>query len=145
VDNCKKVDHRNILIKKPFKIFIHDDNCNFIDNNVDLNLSEILSPKCHELHKLIYNKFVSYWNSRILPSVRNAASTLPPKPIATSQQPITDSLVLNEILKALEFDIKWTSKEKNHLKQKKDEIRQKLNKEQFAVVEKLIKKRWNVA
>jgi len=53
--------------------------------------------------------------------------------------------VLNEILKALEFDIKWTSKEKNHLKQKKDEIRQKLNKEQFAVVEKWIKKRWNVA
>ena len=139
-DNCKKADHHNILIKKPFKIFIHDHNCNFTPNNFDFSISHILSPNCHELHKLIYNKFVSYWNSTILPSVINVAATPAPQPTAPTQQPITDSLVLNEILKALGFDIKLKAKERNALKKKISEISQKLNEKQLAMVDAWIRK-----
>lgn len=79
----KKIDEMSI----PYKQFNYDDQCYFLANDDKFTNDDILNlyPECEYLHKLIYNKFINYWNTTILPVVKINPPSLPcPSYIAPS-------------------------------------------------------------
>lgn len=78
---CRDDNHHK-LPNKPFKRLFYDESCYFIENDDEFrNKSALLyNPDCEYLHKLIYNKFIDFWNTKILPQVKIPTHHLPPPP-----------------------------------------------------------------
>ena len=87
-DNCKSDERKNKLTDKlfpPFKKLNYNEHCYFLPNDDKFTNDSILNlyPDCEYLHKLIYNRFIDYWNLTILPKVKitsAAAEVQPPPP-----------------------------------------------------------------
>jgi hypothetical protein len=82
--NNRKCKSENFdkLKNQPFKRLFYDESCYFIENDDEFRNKTVLllNPDCEYLHKLIYNKFIDYWNTKILPEVKIPRHPLPPPP-----------------------------------------------------------------
>ena len=90
--NKKKIDE----MSTPYKQFNYDDQCYFLANDDIFTNDDILDlyPECEYLHKLIYNRFIDYWNTTILPAVKinppsfPCPSYIPPSPPSDTEHRI---------------------------------------------------------